>query len=85
LNVEARACVPPTPGPCARDVDEEVAHRGANVDLSALHALVDEVQGCGTASWCPPVDLGEIIVPKEIALLRKGTFTSRLGKGGAIP
>ena len=31
------------------DADEEVVHKGANVDFSALHALIEEVRGCGAA------------------------------------
>lgn len=64
------------------DVDEEVVHGGGNVDLSALHALVEEVRGCGAAGSCAPLDLDEFLVPKEISLLRKATFSSRLGEGG---
>ena len=62
------------------DVDEELVHRGANVDLSALHALIEEVRGCGASDICLPLDPDEFLVPKEISLLRRATFTSRLGE-----
>lgn len=62
------------------DVDEEVAHGGANVDLSALHELIEELRGCGGADACPPLDLGDFLVAKEISLLRRATFRSRLGE-----
>jgi hypothetical protein len=63
------------------DVDEEVVHSGANVDLSALHALIEELRGCGAAGGSlQPLELDEFLVPKEISLLRKATFSSRLGE-----
>ena len=49
--------------------------------MKAIVACIIVVKQTPPVEWCTPLDLDEFLVPKEISLLRKATFSSRLGEG----